>query len=217
MSEVNLLSPLPQTKRDLSKRANEKTQEDRAIARRFDYDFFDGQRRHGYGGYRYDGRWLPVAKFMTQHYNLPSDAKILDIGCAKGFLMYDFLQALPDCTVRGLDVSQYAKDHAHENMADYIDIASADTLAYEDNSFDLVISINSIHNLPIDACKQSLKEIQRVSRKHAFISVDAWKTEEEHERLMNWILTAETYMSVPDWIKLFEEVGYTGDYWWFIP
>lgn len=217
MSEINLLSSLPQAKRDLSKRAAQKTDEDRTIAKRFDKDFFDGERRHGYGGYRYDGRWLPVAKFMIEHYLLKPGSSILDIGCAKGFLMYDFLQADPKCSVRGLDISQYAKENAHENMSDFIDVGSAETLPYEDHSFDLVISINSIHNLPLEKCKQALKEIQRVTKKHSFISVDAWHTEEERQRLLDWVLTAETYMSVSDWEKLFKEIGYTGDYWWFIP
>jgi ubiquinone/menaquinone biosynthesis C-methylase UbiE len=217
MAEINLLDRLPQTKRNVAQRGNEKTPEDKAIARRFDRDFFDGERRHGYGGYRYDGRWLPVARRFVEHYNLPPDAAILDVGCAKGFLMYDFKQARPDCTVRGIDVSEYARDNAHDGMKEFIDIGSAEKLPYPDKSFDLVVSINSIHNLPREKCFRALQEMERVSRAHKFISVDAWYTEEEHERLLQWILTAETYMSVDDWVKAFAEIGYKGDYWWFIP
>jgi hypothetical protein len=217
MAEVNLLDRLPQVARDPKARAAAKTAEDRSIAKRFDRDFFDGERRHGYGGYRYDGRWLPVARRFIEYYRLGPNARILDVGAAKGFLMYDFLQALPGATVRGIDVSVYARDNAHGGMASLIDIGSAEKLPYPDRSFDLVVSINSIHNLPLEKCKHALREMERVSRSHKFVTVDAWRTEEEHQRLLDWILTAETYMSVVDWHRLFTEVGYKGDAWWFIP
>ena len=217
MAEINLLDLLPQTKRDPKARAAAKTEADRAIAKRFDYDFFDGERRFGYGGYRYDGRWLPVARRFVEHYNLPPDARILDVGAAKGFLIHDFLQVLPKATVRGIDVSTYAKENAHGGVGQFIDIGSAEKLPYPDKSFDLVISINSIHNLPLERCKHSLREMERVSKAHKFVTVDAWRTEQEHQSLVDWILTAETYMSVDSWMKLFAEVGYTGDSWWFIP
>jgi cyclopropane fatty-acyl-phospholipid synthase-like methyltransferase len=217
MAEINLLDRLPQVKRDPKARAAAKTAEDRAIAKRFDKDFFDGERRHGYGGYRYDGRWLPVARRLVEHYGLQPDARILDIGAAKGFLLYDFLQVLPGASVRGIDVSAYAKENAHAGMGPLIDLGSAEKLPYPDESFDLVLSINSIHNLPLAQCKQALREMERVSRAHKFVTIDAWRTEEEHQRLLDWILTAETYMSVEDWHRLFAEVGYRGDAWWFIP
>jgi hypothetical protein len=215
--EINLLDSLPHTKRDPKARALAKTDEDRAIARRFDREFFDGERRHGYGGYRYDGRWLPVARRLANYYNLRSDARILDVGAAKGFLMHDFLEVLPRATVRGLDVSTYARDHAHGGMGERIELGSADALPYPDASFDLVVSINSIHNLSPKRVRVALHEIERVSRGASFITVDAWRTDEERERLLDWILTAESYFHVDDWVKLFAEVGYTGDYWWFIP
>jgi len=215
--EVNLLDRLPQTKRDPKARALAKTAEDRATARRFDRDFFDGERRHGYGGYRYDGRWLPVARRFVEFYRLPPDARILDVGAAKGFLLHDFLQVLPGATVRGLDVSTYAKAHAHGGTGPFIDLGSADALPYPDQSFDLVVSINSIHNLSPDRVRRALREIERVSRGASYITVDAWRTDDEHQRLLDWILTAESYFHVDDWVRLFGEVGYTGDYWWFIP
>jgi SAM-dependent methyltransferase len=215
--EINLLDRLPQTKRDPKARAAAKTAADRALAKQFGRDFFDGERRHGYGGYLYDGRWLPVAQRLVEHYLLPPDARILDVGAGKGFLLHDLLQVLPGATVRGLDVSTYAKEHAHGETGPLIDIGSAEQLPYADASFDLVISINSIHNLEYSLCKKALAEMERVSRAHKFVTVDAWRTEEEHQRLLDWILTAESYFHVDDWVKLFAEVGYTGDYWWFIP
>ena len=217
MAEINLLDRLPVVKRDPKARAEGKTPEDRAIAKQFGREFFDGERRHGYGGYRYDGRWLPVARRFAEHYRLNPESSILDIGAAKGFLMHDFLQVLPGARVRGLDVSSYAKENAHRGMGELIDIGSAEKLPYADQSFDLVVSINSIHNLKLGPLKRALREIERVGRAHKFISVDAWRTEEEKQRLTDWILTAETYMHVDDWHRLFAEVGYRGDVWWFIP
>lgn len=214
--EINLIDTHPKTKRDYDKRAAEKTPEIIKLAKQFGRDFFDGERRCGYGGYKYDGRWVAVAKKMIDFYHLKEDASILDIGCAKGFLLHDFKQLMPKATVAGIDVSQYAIDNSLESVRPYLKLASAESLPYEDKSFDLVISINSIHNLPLERLKTALKEVTRVCRGNSYITIDAWRNEQEKEDLFKWVLTAETMMHVDDWKKLFKEVGYKGDYWWFI-
>jgi len=214
--EINLLNTHPVTKRDYDQRAKEKSVEIITIAKQFGRDFFDGDRKYGYGGYKYDGRWKAVAQKMKDYYRLAEDCAILDIGCAKGFLLYDFKELMPNCTVAGIDVSEYAIENAMPSVKPYLKVVSAETLPYPDKSFDLVISINSIHNLSPESLKAALKEVERVSREHSYITVDAWRNEEERENLYKWVLTAETMMHVDDWKKLFDEVGYTGDYWWFI-
>lgn len=214
--EINLLNSQPKTVRDYDKRAREKTDEDRRIAKQFSREFFDGPRSQGYGGYRYDGRWKDVARRMVEHYRLPRNAAILDVGCAKGFLLHDFLELYPECSVAGVDVSAYAIDQAMPSVKPFLKVASAEKLPYPDKSFDLVISINSIHNLPPERCRQALREMQRVSRGHSYVTIDAWRNEQEHQNLLKWILTAETYMHVDEWRQVFREVGYTGDYYWFI-
>jgi ubiquinone/menaquinone biosynthesis C-methylase UbiE len=216
MTEVNLLTTHPAANRNYDKRAQEKTPEIIRVAKEFSREFFDGDRKCGYGGYKYDGRWKAVAQRMKDYYRLAEDCAILDIGCAKGFLLHDFKELMPNCTVAGIDVSEYAIENAMTSVKPYLKAASAETLPYPDQSFDLVISINSIHNLPILRLKIALKEVQRVSRSHSYITVDAWRNEEERINLYKWVLTAETMMHVDDWKKLFDEVGYTGDYWWFI-
>jgi len=216
MAEINLLFSTPKTVRDYDKRAREKTSEIIKIAKEFDQEFFDGDRKCGYGGYRYDGRWQAVAKNLRDYYKLPEDAAILDIGCAKGFLLHDFKELMPKCSVAGIDVSTYAIENAMESVKPFLKVASAESLPYPDKSFDLVISINSIHNLPLERLETALREITRVCRGHSYITIDAWRNELERENLFKWVLTAETMMHVDDWKKLFAEVGYTGDYWWFI-
>lgn len=217
MAEINLLDQYPKSKRPIDERGKLITAEHRAVARRFGEEFFDGDRLHGYGGYNYHPRfWQDTVRRFRDHYHLAPDAAVLDVGCAKGFMLHDFRELMPELTVAGIDVSEYAIAHAIESVKPALRVASADELPFDDDSFDLVISINTIHNLPVDRCKQALREIQRVSRAHAFVTMDAWRNERERERMLQWNLTALTYMHVDDWVALFAEVGYTGDYYWFI-
>jgi len=217
MAEINLMNLYPRSKRPIDERAKLITEEHRKIARQFGKEFFDGDRLYGYGGYNYHPRfWQDTVKRFRDYYKLADDASVLDVGCGKGFMLHDFKELMPNLTIAGIDVSQYAIDHAKETVRPFVRLADAKELSYPDNSFDLVISINTVHNLVLEECKQALREIQRVSRKHAFITVDAWRNPEEHERMLQWNLTALTYMHVDDWQKLFAEVGYTGDYYWFI-
>ncbi len=214
--EINLLNTHPVTKRDYDQRAQEKTPEIIATAKQFGKEFFDGDRKCGYGGYKYDGRWKAVAERMRDYYNLPANTSILDVGCAKGFLLHDFKELIPNCTIAGVDISEYAIENALPSVKPFLKVASAEKLPYPDKSFDLVVSINSIHNLPIERLEAALREVERVSRNHSYITVDAWRNEQERFDLYKWVLTAETMMHVDDWEKLFGDVGYTGDYWWFI-
>lgn len=217
MSEVNLLDLYPRSKRPIDERASVVTDEHRRIARQFGRAYFDGDRLTGYGGYRYHPRfWQATVRRFRDYYRLADDASVLDVGCAKGFMLHDFKELMPRLHIAGIDISAYAIEQAIETVKPFLRVGDAKALPFEDHSFDLVISINTIHNLPLEECKRALREIQRVSRKHAFITVDAWRTEEERQRLLKWNLTALTYMHVDDWKRLFAEVGYTGDYYWFI-
>jgi SAM-dependent methyltransferase len=216
--EVDLLANYPKTKRNLDERLASKTQADREIARQFGKDFFDGDRSHGYGGFNYFSRfWQPVIPAFQEHWRLNSSSSVLDIGCAKGFMMYDFTQLIPGITVAGVDISQYAIDNAMDDIKSFVQVADAQNLPFADKSFDVAISINTVHNLERDECAKALQEIERVSRKGSFITVDAYRNEEEKIRMYAWNLTAKTIMSVDEWTYFFKEVGYTGDYYWFIP
>ncbi len=217
MVEINLLDRYPRINRNPDERISTITEEDRRIAKQFGQEFFDGHRNRGYGGYSYDGRWMPVVERFVQHYGLTAANSVLDVGCAKGFMLHDFQKVVPGITVEGIDISQYAIDNAIESVKPFLHVGNAKDLSrYGDKSFTLVVSITTVHNLKLADCKKALMEIQRVG-KHAFITVDAWRTPEEENRMKKWNITAETFMHIDDWKRLFEEAGYTGDYHWFIP
>jgi SAM-dependent methyltransferase len=216
--EIDLLINYPKTKRNVKERGATKTRDDRVIARQFGKDFFDGDRRHGYGGFGYMERfWTPVVPTFQNQYNLTEKSSILDVGAAKGFMLYDFMRLIPNITVAGCDVSDYAIKNAKEEVKPFLKTANAIDLPYKDDSFDLVISINTVHNLEKPELTRALQEIERISRGNSFITVDAYRNEEEKELMYHWNLTAKTIMHVDEWKAFFNDIGYTGDYYWFIP
>ena len=216
--EIDLMVNYPKAKRNLEQRAAEKTDGERSIARQFGKDFFDGDRRYGYGGYSYHSRfWEPVIPTFKEFYNLTAESRILDVGCGKGFMLYDFAQLIPEIMVAGIDISEYAIVNAKEEVKPFVKVGDARELPFENNSFDLVISITTVHNLEREGCKKSLQELERVSSGGKFITVDAYFNDEEKKRMDMWNLTALTYMHTDEWKDFFEEAGYTGDYHWFIP
>ena len=217
-NEIDLLAKYPKAKRDLTQRLESKTEEVRSVARKFDKEFFDGERKFGYGGFSYNSRyWSEVVKDFSNYYNLNDGSRILDVGCAKGFMLYDFYKLNSNLDLHGIDISKYAIDNSVPEIKDKLQVANATKLPYEDNSFDLVIAINTIHNLDKDECGIALKEISRVSKKNSFISVDAINNEDEKKRMYAWNLTAKSIMSIENWKKFFSDKKYNGDYFWFIP
>jgi SAM-dependent methyltransferase len=217
-NEIDLLSKYPKSKRDLNKRIESKTDLIREVARKFDKEFFDGDRDYGYGGFVYNPKyWTDVVKDFSNFYELKNGSKILDVGCAKGFMLYDFKKLNKEFKVYGVDISNYAIEHSLEEVKNYLKVADARYLPFPDNYFDLVISINTIHNLDIKGCSDALREIQRVAKKNSYITVDAYRNEEEKKRMHAWNLTAKTIMSVDEWKLFFKQINFKGDYYWFIP
>ena len=216
--EIDLLKNYPKSNRNLDQRSEEKTDEVRAIARLFEKDFFDGDRKHGYGGFSYNPKfWKPVIPDIIDHWSLDNSSSLLDVGCAKGFFLHDLNESLTGIKVQGIDISNYAIENCINSVKSKCVVANAKELPFDDNSFDYVISINTVHNLELEDCIKAIKEIERVSSKGAFLTVDAYETELEKERMMKWNLTAKTILSKNDWVQLFSDAGYKGDYFWFIP
>ncbi len=214
MVYIDFLSDVhKKTKRDYLGRVNEFPKAEAAkIAKKFDFDYWDGDRKIGYGGFKYDGRWKAVAKKMADHYNLKPGDKILDVGCGKAFLLYDFTQVVSGVEVSGLDISEYAIKNAKEEVRANLQVGSASHLPYEDNTFDLVISINTLHNLPTYELEKALKEIERVGKKNKFICVESYRNEEEKTNLLYWQLTCEAFNNPDEWAWWFKLTGYTGDH-----
>jgi SAM-dependent methyltransferase len=217
-NEVDLLINYPRSRRNVKERGSKKTRHDQEVARRFGKEFFDGNRKHGYGGFFYNERfWTPVVPAFRDYYALDASTRLLDIGCAKGFMLYDFIRLIPGMSAQGIDVSEYAINNALPDVKNMIQVSDARELPFANNSYDLVVSINTIHNLDREGVITALKEIQRVSAKSAFVTVDAYRNAREKKAMLDWNLTARTILSVDEWKALFAEAQYTGDYYWFMP
>ena len=219
MPEINLMHRYPKSDRSnlLSQRPYVDSST-RDVLRKFEKEYFDGDRKLGLGGYYYDPKFFsPVVEDMISHYKIAESASILDVGCAKGFLLHDFKRYLPRCKIAGIDISRYCLDTAMEDVKDFLLFGTCEDLPFETQSFDLVISIATIHNLDLEGVKRSLLEIERVKRKHAFIKVNGYRDEGERRILESWNLVAKTILHVDEWRAIFKEVGYTGDYSFFTP
>lgn len=182
------------------------------VAKQYGYDFFDGDRKYGYGGYVYDGRWRSVAEQISKYYNLQPGQKVLDIGCGKAHLLYELTQVVPGIQVTGLDISEYAITHAKEEIKPYLMQGTAQNLPFKDNSFDLIISLNTLHNLKVYDLKKAIQDIERISKDNSYIVVESFRNDREEVNMLYWQLTCASYYSVDEWEWLYKEWGYTGDY-----
>ncbi|MBI4294382.1 MAG: class I SAM-dependent methyltransferase [Betaproteobacteria bacterium] len=216
MAEIDLLRALPRTKRNIQKRAEAKDPEIIAIAKQFGEMYWDGPREYGYGGYRYDGRWRPVARDIIAHFGLKPGMRVLDVGCGKGFLVKDLVLECPGLEAFGIDISLYALMHCESEVIGRLHLGSAEKLPFPDRSFDCVLSLNTIHNFPRARAITAMREIQRLSAGRAFVQVDSYHAPEQKEIFESWVLTAEFHDYPQGWEKLFAEAGYTGDYYWTI-
>lgn len=183
-----------------------------AVAGQFGRDYWDGDRRYGYGGYRYDGRWRPLAEKMAAHYGLKAGDNLLDIGCGKGFLLYEFTQVVPGLRVAGLDISAYGIENAKEEVRPVLQVGDCRALPYADGEFDLVLSLGTFHNLPIEGVFQALGEMRRVGRGPGYFMVESFRTEREKANLLYWQLTCQSFHSPESWAWIADRAGYRGDH-----
>ena len=210
---LNIITPLhKKTKRGYIARMVDDKVACSKKAREYGKDYWDGDRRYGYGGYHYDGRWGVVAQKLIERYNLASNARILDVGCGKGFLLYEFKKLLPDAILKGFDISKYAVENAKEEIKNNIFVHKAqEPFPFKNKEFDFVVSITTLHNLCIRELKQALNERPRVG-KNKYITMESFRDEGELMNLQCWALTCESFFRPQDWVWLFDEFGYTGDY-----
>ena len=201
------------TRRDYVQRVVEFDKADCSkIAKQFEADYWDGERQYGYGGYSYDGRWLPLAEKLAKHYGLKAGMKVLDVGCGKGFLLYELMQAVPGIEVAGLDVSAHAIENAKIEVQPFLTLGSANDLPYNDNEYDLVLSLGALHNLKIFDLYPALADIERVGRGDSYVMVESFRNEREKANLLYWQLTCESFYSPEEWQWIHAKAGYSGDF-----
>ena len=201
------------TKRNYLERVNKVNKAECAIkAKKWDYDYWDGSRDINYGGYKYDGRWEPIARKMIEYYKLKPNSKILDVGCGKGFILYEFKKLLPNCEVRGLDISSYAIKNAKNEVKKDLIVGNANHLPFEKDYFDLVISLNTLHNLYCYDMKKALSEIERVGKSKKYICIESYRNEFEKMNLLYWQVTCECFFTPEEWKWWFNFAEYKGDH-----
>ena len=211
---LNIVTPLHRrTKRDYIRRMMDDKVQCMLKAREYGRDYWDGDRRYGYGGYRYiEGYWTPVAQALIDHYDLRDGAKILDAGCGKAFLLYELKRLLPNALIAGFDISEYGLAAAPEEVRSHLFRHRAqDPYPFDDGHFDLVLSLGTLHNLRIFELQAALQEIQRVG-KSKYVAVEAYRSELELFNLQCWALTCESFFHTSEWVWLYHHFGYTGDY-----
>lgn len=214
MAYIDFVSELHRaTKRDYIERVTSADKAECAIvAKQYGYDYWDGDRKYGYGGYRYDGRWRGVAQKLAAHYQLKTGQKVLDVGCGMAHLLYELTQVVPGLVVHGIDISQYALEHAKEEIQDRLQYGMAQDIPFFDKEFDLVFSLTTLHNLKVFDLKKAVQEIERVSKGNSYIMVESFRNDREEVNMLYWQLTCASYYSVEEWEWLYKEWGYTGDY-----
>jgi len=216
MAYIDFIMPLhTSTKRDYLARVNDAEYPKAKaadLALKWDVEYWDGDRRTGYGGMSYDGRWRKVADLMVAHYGLKTGDKVLDVGCGKGFLLHDLVQAVPGLEVTGLDISRYALNRAKPEVKNRLVEGDAGKLPFADESFDFVFSINTLHVLPCFELEGALGEMMRVGKKHRYLCVESWRNESEKANLLYWQLTCRAFFAPAEWEWWFKQTSYTGDH-----
>jgi ubiquinone/menaquinone biosynthesis C-methylase UbiE len=211
---LNIVTPLHQsTQRDYLARMLDDKVYCMLKAKEYEQDYWDGDRRYGYGGYKYmPGRWKPLAEALIKHYNLTDFSSVLDIGCGKGYLLYEMKLLLPGLKVAGFDISKHGLADAKEEIREELFIHRAqDVFPYKNNEFDLAISLGCMHNLRIFELKTALTEMERVT-KQGYLMLESYRNEQEMFNLQCWALTAESFFDTDEWVWLYKHFGYTGDY-----
>jgi SAM-dependent methyltransferase len=210
---MNIITPLhKRAKREYLPRMVDDKVHCMLKAKEYEYDYWDGDRRYGYGGYKYDGRWKPVAQTFIDTYGLTNNSKILDVGCGKAHLINEIKLLLPGAEVLGFDISKHGLADAPMPIREHLfHYRAQDRYPFGDKYFDLVISLGCLHNLRLFELQTACSEIERVG-KQGYIMLESYRNELEQFNLQCWALTCESFFDTAEWIWLYRHFGFTGDY-----
>ena len=211
---LNIVTPLHKaTPRDYLGRMTDDKVACMLKAKAYEHDYWDGDRRFGYGGYKYiAGRWKPVARALIDLYGLKAGSRVLDVGCGKAFLLHEMQLIEPGLELTGFDTSLHGLGSKHPDFkGSLFRYKAQDRYPWGDKHFDLVLSVGCLHNLRIFELQTALGEIERVGR-NKYVLVESYRNELELFNLECWALTAEAFFDTAAWIWIYQHFGYTGDY-----
>jgi SAM-dependent methyltransferase len=211
---LEIVTPLHRsTKRDYLSRMVDHKVECMKVAKQYSYDYWDGNRRYGYGGYDYmPGRWKPVAEALIKTYDLGPGSRVLDVGCGKGYLLHEMLLLEPDLQVTGFDISAHGVSCATDLVRPHLFLHQAQSpYPFANQEFDLVISLGTLHNLKLPDLALALGEIERTG-KQGYVMLESYRNDQELFNLQCWALTCESFFGYQEWIWLYQHFGYSGDY-----
>ena len=213
MPEVNILAGYPKPTGPRFVGRNMRTIKHRLTAVERGKNFFDGDRNFGYGGFNYDGRWLPIADRIVKHYGLKDSSRVLHLNCEKGFLLNDLKQVKPSLEIFGTENSDYAIKHAMDEVKNSIRKVSSIELPFPDNFFNFVIGLSYVYTYSLSDAVKALKEINRVGTGNSFITLATYETESEYFLFKDWTLLGTLILKKEEWISVMEHAGYEGDYY----
>ena len=210
MREFDIGYPHSQTPRVLLEGA--RTIQNKIAAWGLDQEYYDGARGSGYGGFRYDGRWGKIVPTVIEEYGLSSQSTVLDIGSKKGFFMHDLKEALPGISLKGVENHPYPIEQAMKSVKEDMILCPYEKLPFEDKSFDFVMAFAAVYMLHFGGVLGALREIQRVGKGKSYVTLGAYRTKEERDLFLEWTLLGTTVLHEDEWLDVFKETGYTGDY-----
>ena len=210
MKEFDIGYPHSKAKRIIKE--GSRSIKNRIIAWDLDKEYYDGKRENGYGGFKYDGRWATIMPSIIKKYKLNNNSSVLDLGCKKGFFLHDLKQALPEIEIKGVENHPYPIEQAMESVKDDLILCPYEKLPFENNSFNFVMAFASIYMLSFVGVLNALREIQRVCKGKSYVTLGAYRTKEEKELFLEWTLLGTTVLHEDEWLEVFKETGYTGDY-----
>lgn len=210
--EIDFFSSSP--KRSANKKKNLLKRKKQITAEYLKYgkDYFDNPNLGiGYGSYKYDGRYANVVKNLIEYYHLKPGMRVLEIGCAKGYILIEFHKL--GISVVGCDISKYALQNSHPNISKNLILHDLRTnLPFADNIFDLVFGKEVLLHVKEEFLPNVIKECMRVSKTNVFFEIQVARNAKEINYMEQWDPTYNNPKKPDWWLNLFKKLNYNGDW-----